>query len=152
MRTNPLQGSATFVHADREYLLVLDNRVWLEAEGVLGYSILDAVEELRAALEAGRNPRLKTMCAIVYGGLKQHQPDVTENDVVEMFFSGNPDFKEAVLAAMQGAQLPDADVDVSAPGNVVSPPKPVGTGSASSRAGAKPASNPKVSGGKRRAR
>ncbi|MDE8651872.1 hypothetical protein [Novosphingobium album (ex Liu et al. 2023)] len=152
MRGNPLQGSASFTHAGRDFQLVLDNRVWLEAEGVLGYSILDAVEELRAALEAGRNPRLKTMCAIVYGGLKQHQPDVTEDDVVEMFFSGNPDFKAAVLTAMQGAQLPEIEDEAPQAGNAQRPETPAGTGSASSRAGARAASTRKASGGKRRDR
>ncbi|MBB4857199.1 hypothetical protein HNO88_000506 [Novosphingobium chloroacetimidivorans] len=155
---NPLLGTATFLYpADggQEYRLTLNNRVWIEAEDVLGYSILDAVEELRLALKTGRNPRLKVMCAIVYGGLRQHHADVTETDVVDMFMSGEPDFKEAVLKAMRGAQLPDTPDDAS--GNGAAPQgaptsSSVGTGSGSSSPGVKPATPRKASGKKLRVR
>ena len=152
-RGNALEGSAEFTYEDKAYRLVLNNRVWIEAEEVLGYSILDAVEELRAALETGRNPRLKTMCAIVYGGLKQSHADLMEQDVVDMFFSGNPEFKQAVLQAMQGAQLPKASGDSSAEGNAEAPaPTPDGVGNESFSPGAKPGSRRKASGKKPRAR
>ncbi len=155
---NPLLGTATFVYpaeGGREYRLTLNNRVWIEAEDVLGYSILDAVEELRAALETGRNPRLKVMCAIVYGGLRQHHDDVTQDDVIDMFMSGEADFKNAVLKAMRGAQLPDTPDDTS--GNGAAPrgagnSSLAGTGSASSSPGAKQATPRKNSGKKPRAR
>ncbi|MBT0667077.1 hypothetical protein HT136_01680 [Novosphingobium profundi] len=163
VRNNPLLGTATFVFPSdpaaegrQEFHLVLNNRVWIEAEAVLGYSILDAVEELRAALESGRNPRLKTMCAIVYGGLKQNHPDVTEDMIVDMFLSGDPAFKAGVLQAMRGAQLPDIpDEEDVQQGNVQAPrggKSKVGTGSGSSNRTGKPAAARKSSGKKPRAR
>jgi hypothetical protein len=154
-RGNPLRGEAYFTWEGREYLLVLNNRTWIEAEEVLGgVSILDVVDELRAALEAGRNPRMKHMCAVVFGGLIQHQPEVTENLVIDMFMSGDRQFRDAVLQAMQGAQLPDdGEPDTSAVGNApANGTTRVGTGRQSSRAGARPGSNPAASGTKHRAR
>jgi hypothetical protein len=158
---NPLLGTATFLYPTaneeveaREYRLTLNNRIWIEAEDVLGYSILDAVEELRAALEANRNPRLKIMCAIVYGGLRQHHPDITETDVVDMFMSGESQFRDAVLKAMRGAQLPDLPEDTA--GNVPAPAAAqtkraaAGIGSGSSAPGAKRATPRKASGKKPR--
>ncbi len=147
---NALEGTARFSYGGQTYHLVLSNRVWIDAESVLGYSILDAVEELRAALQTGRNPRLKTMCAIVYGGLCRQHPDISEDDVVDMFLSGDKGFRDAVLEAMQGAQLPDAPTGAvasavgKAPGakaatGKTGARKSAGTGKKSSRNGAKPA-------------
>lgn len=129
---NALEGTARFTFAGCDYLLVLDNRVWIEAEDVLGYSVLDAVEELRAALNQGRNPRLKTMCAIVYGGLKANHPDITEDAVLEMFFSEDQAFRAAVMEAMRGAQMPSSAPiggDAGGQGGKARTAKAAGTGS-----------------------
>ncbi len=74
---------------------------------MLGFSVLDAVEQMRAALQAGRNPMLKTIVALVYGGLKENHPDIAENTVIDMFMSEDPTVREAVMKAMRGAQTPD---------------------------------------------
>lgn len=150
MRGNPLQGSAEFIFDKKPYRLVLDNRVWLEAEEILGYSIIDVVEEIRAALDAGKNPKLKHIAAVVYGGLKQNHPEITEALVIDMFFSGDPNFRKAVMTAMRGAQVPNLPPDTEAVGNVqkAQPTKArkAGIGKRSSKAGAKRGSKAKTSG------
>ena len=152
MAGNPLLGEASFRYGGESYRLVLNNRVWIEAEEILGCSILDVVEDLRAALEAGRNPRLKHMMAIVYGGLIQHHPEVTQDQVLDMFMSGDVGFRQAVIEAMRGAQLPDIpDEDAGDEGNVPAPAskKRAGAGNGSSKHGATPGSGRKTSGRKR---
>lgn len=141
-RGNSLRGEAqfTFEWPDdhkrnpglvRDYHLVLDNQAWVEAEEVLGgVSILDVVDDLRAALEAGRNPRLKHMAALVYGGLAPRHPEITEADVIDMFMSGDEGFRDAVLQAIQGAQPPNApDTVKSAAGKARKTRSKGGTGS-----------------------
>lgn len=138
--SNPLTGSARFTYDGQNYLLVINNGVWIEAEDVLGYSILDAVDELRIALETGRNPKLKIMVAILYGGLVQNHPGISENLVVDMMMSGDPEVRDALLKAMQGAQPPSLADDAAEAGNGQHQPeraKPAGTGKRSSKAGAK---------------
>lgn len=104
---NPLEGMASFVFGGQEWHLKLDNRAFYHAEDVLGFSVLDAVEQMRAALAAGKNPMLKTIVALVYGGLKLNHPQVDEDTVISMFMSEDPAVREAVLKAMRGAQMPD---------------------------------------------
>lgn len=104
---SPLEGTATFIFEGHEYHLKLGNRAFYHAEDVLGFSVLDAVEEMRAALDLGRNPRLKTIVALVYGGLKDNHPHITEDMVVEMFMSEDPSVRDAVTKALRGAQMPD---------------------------------------------
>lgn len=114
--SHPLNGVAEFAFRGVNYLLKLDNRAFYYAEDVLGFSVLDAVEQMRAALQAGRNPMLKTIVALVYGGLKENHPDIAENTVIDMFMSEDPTVREAVMKAMRGAQTPD----------IAPPPSPKG--------------------------
>lgn len=150
MRGNPLQGSAEFTFDDKTYRLVLNNQVWIEAEEILGYSIIDVVEEIKAALHAGKNPKLKHIAAVVYGGLIQNHPEITEATVIDMFFSGDPKFRQAVMMAMRGAQPPDLPPDVELGGNVEKSPRKraprAGTGKRSFKAGARRGSKAKTSG------
>lgn len=113
---SPLEGSATFTFEGHEYHLKLGNRAFYNAEDVLGYSVLDAVEEMKAALDTGRNPRLKTIVALVYGGLKENHPLITEDLVVEMFMSEDPSVRDAVTKALRGAQMPDSKPIGGSPG------------------------------------
>lgn len=120
---NPLEGSARFVFDGREYELVLDNRVMIEAEDVLGGSWLDAVEQYKRETAMGLKPRLKTICAIVYGGLKRNHPDITQDEVIEMMFSEEPGIVAAVNQAMRGAQSPDIAPPPVRAGNAQKPAK-----------------------------
>lgn len=142
---NMLQGSARFDYEGQNYHLILNNRVLLEAEQMLGYSILDVVEEVQQALAAGKNPLLKHMLALVYGGLIAQHPDVTEDLVLNMFVSGDTGFRNAFVEAMQGAQQPAAKAGQVGNGKP-KPTKRAGIGKASSKAGVRQGSPRRTSG------
>ena len=161
-RGNVITGEARFPYDGEEYLLTINNRTWMEAEVVLGESMLDIAPGIIAALEAGKNPLLKHIVAVVYGGLVQNHPDITEDFVIDMMMSGDPDVREGFVLAMQSAQPPEIkDDQAGEPGNGAAPagnrrqrkatPKKAGAGKASSKAGAKRATGRKTSGGKPRA-
>jgi len=103
---NILDGRATFTYEGTEYHLVLDNEVMLDAEDVLGISWLDAIEQYQRETAMGMKPRLKTICAIMYGGLKRNHPEITQKNVIDMLCSQDSDVIEAMNAAMRGAQSP----------------------------------------------
>lgn len=155
-RGNPLKGEAEFTYDGRVFHLSLNNRAWIEAEEVLGVSMLDVIDELKATLDAGRNPKIKHMVALMFGGLVQNHPDVTEDYVLDMVFSGDAGVKKGLLAAIAGTQPPDLvddEEEAGAEGNVSAPAAAKGgTGKKSSAPGAKPASTRTASGSKRRAR
>lgn len=118
---NRLEGIATFTFADQEYRLTLNNRVLMDAEDVLGYSALDAAEEARRAMEAGRNPMLRTVVAIFWGALHQNHPSVSQDEAIEMFMGEDPAAQEAFKKVLLG----------------IDPPKPVGNGKARAARGPK---------------
>jgi hypothetical protein len=155
-RGNELTGEARFTYDGEDLLLTINNRCWYEAETVLGESMLDVAPRIIAALKAGRNPLLKHIVAVVYGGLVQNHPDVDEDFCIDMMMSGDENVREGFILAMKSAQPPKIADDAAAePGNA--PARKVratkaGAGKASSKAGAKRASSRKVSGGKRPAR
>ncbi|WP_338445955.1 hypothetical protein V5F89_12470 [Pelagerythrobacter marensis] len=153
-RGNRLKGEAEFTYEGETFRLSLNNRAWIEAEEVLGISMLDVIDELKATLDAGRNPKIKHMVALMFGGLVQNHPDITEGEVIDMVFSGDAAVKKGLLAAIAGAQPPDlVDDDAGGTeGNAPAPATRAGTGKTSSAPGARPASNRKGSGTKRRAR
>lgn len=141
---NALQGTATFRYPDGdgpEYRLILNNRVLMEAETVLGYSALDAAEEAKHALAVGRNPMLRTVIALFYGALVQNHRDVSEDDAIDMFLSDNPAAKDAFKAVLLGTDAPSIQKKVEGNGKAGAKPRANrGTGSASSKAGGKRAS------------
>lgn len=104
---NILDGRASFAFEGQHYDLVLDNEVMIDAEDVLGGSWLDAIEEYQRETAMGKKPRLKTICAIVYGGLKRNHPEITQKHVIDMICSEDPQVMLAINQAMRGAQSPD---------------------------------------------
>lgn len=120
---NILDGRASFAFDGRDYELVLDNGVMIDAEDVLGRSWLDAIEEYQRETAMGQKPRLKTICAIVYGGLKRNHPDITQKQVIDMICSEDPEVTAAINRAMRGAQSPDVPPPGPA-GNVLAAAKP----------------------------
>jgi hypothetical protein len=149
-RANRLQGEAHFTYEGRAFKLTINNRSLLEAEEVLGESMLDFGNEILLALQAGRNPRMKHICAIVFGGLVINHADITEDEVIDMVMSGDENVRQGIFNAMRGVQAPAAD---SGPvGNDSQRAKSAGTGKPSSKGGAKPASTPRRSGSKPRSR
>lgn len=150
---NRLEGTASFTFEEAEYHLIMNNRVLLEAEDVLGYSALDAAEQAKAALDAGRNPMLRTVIALFYGALVQNHPALAQDDAIDMFMGDDPAPQEAFKQLLMGTQ-PPAAVGGSAGGNGPArkapakraAKKPRGTGTKSSGSTAKRASRAKTSG------
>ena len=146
---NALQGTAKFRYPDedgREFRLVLNNRVLLEAETVLGYSALDAAEEAKQAMAVGRNPMLRTVVALFFGALVQNHRDVSEDDAIDMFLSDNPAAKDAFKEVLLGTDAPAIPPKHAGNGPAKSKARAKrGTGSASTKAGAKRASARKSS-------
>ncbi|MFC3097379.1 hypothetical protein [Alteraurantiacibacter palmitatis] len=151
-RANRLQGEAQFTYEGRAYKISINNRALFEAESVLGESMLDFGNAILEALQAGRNPMMKHVCAIVYGGLVINHPEITEDDVIDMVMSGDNNVRRAIYAAMQGVQTPASAPAEAGNAPATATPKASGTGKRSTKAGAKPASNRPASGGKRRSR
>lgn len=105
-----LDGAASFRFPDadgKEYRLVLNNRVLMEAEDVLGYSALDAAEEAKAALAIGRNPMLRTVVALFYGALIQNHREVTQDEAIDMFLDSGGVASEAFKSILKGTDVPD---------------------------------------------
>lgn len=120
---NILDGRASFEFDGQRYDLVLDNEVMIDAEDVLGGSWLDAIEEYQRETAMGKKPRLKTICAIVYGGLKRNHPEITQKHVINMICSEDPQVMLAINQAMRGAQSPDLAPPKAPEGNAPKAPK-----------------------------
>ena len=140
---NRLEGTATFDYEGQAYRLTLNNRVLLNAEDVLGYSALDAAEEAKQAMAAGRNPMLRTVVAIFYGALVQNHPGVSQDDAINMFMGDDPGPQKAFKEVLLGTEPPKV-------GNGLPPAaevrKPGGTGKKSTKPTARRASRAKTSG------
>lgn len=148
-------GEAEFVYQDEIYRITLDNMALLEAEGVLNQSMMDFLPQLQAAITTGGNPQIRHLAAIVYGGLKNNHPEISQKDVIDMAMSKDPALLEAMVEAMEAIDVP-AD-DSGEPGNA--PPAGnrqqrraarAGAGTRSTGSGRKQASSRRASGVKPR--
>ena len=113
---NRLEGTASFEYGGQQYDLTLNNRVLMHAEDVLGYSALDAAEEAKAAIAAGRNPMMRTIVALFYGALVQNHREVSEDMAFDMFFDDGLAASAAFALILESVEPPDAKV-----GNVPAP-------------------------------
>lgn len=142
-------GEAGFQYEGENFRITLDNMALLEAESVLGESMLDFIPQIAATIEAGGNPQMRHMAAIFYGGLKQNHPDITQKQVVDMVMSRDQGLLGALSKAMAGVEVPDdPEGNVSAPAaqSRGRKKKKAGTGTGSSKRGAKRVSRQKTSG------
>jgi hypothetical protein len=144
---NAFEGTAEFEFSGKPYRLTLNNRVLMEAEDVLGYSALDAAEEAKAALAAGRNPMLRTVIALFYGALVQNHREVTQDQAIDMFMSDDPAAQDAFKAVLRGTEPPAsvASKAGNAPAAATTPKTKRGAGKGSSRSGGARASRRKSS-------
>ncbi len=148
-------GEAEFVYDDELYRITLNNMALLEAEGVLGESMMDFLPQLQAAIATGGNPQIRHLAAIVYGGLKINHPKISQEDVVGMAMSKDPALLEAMIEAMEAIEVPEDDS--GEPGNAPTAGNRqqrraarAGAGTRSTGSGRKQASSRKASGGKPR--
>ena len=153
-------GEAEFLFEGSAYRLTIDNMALLEAEKVLGQSMMDWAPQLLAAFESGANPLMSHLSALVCGGLRVNHPEFTQKMVnIAMGFHGpeaRESLTEAVFDALDGLDI--ADLQDGEMGNAPAPApnrqqrraKKAGTGTKSTGSGAKRANKPKPSGGKPR--
>ncbi len=143
-------GEARFTCDGEDYHLTLNNMALLEAEAVLDQSMLDFVPAIAETLQAGRNPQMRHMAALIFGGLKLNHPDITQQRVLDMVMARDQALINALGEAMAGIDIPD-DPDAEL-GNVPAPAKPnrrarrAGTGTGSTKPGARQGSSRKRSG------
>lgn len=106
-------GEAEFEFEGQSYKLTFDNVALLEAEGALGESMLDWLPQLYETIKAGRNPMMKHLAALVYGGLKQNHDTISQRDTVKMVMAEDPGLRDAIKRALAAIEIPvDALADV----------------------------------------
>lgn len=140
-------GEAEFVYAGERFRITLNNMALLEAEGVLGESMMDFLPQLQAAIVGGGNPQIRHLAAIVFGGLKINHPKIRQEDVVDMAMSKDPALLKALIEAMEAIEVPDDTT--GEPGNGAAAGSRqhrraarAGAGTRSTGSGRKRASNP----------
>ncbi|MBH9537527.1 hypothetical protein [Novosphingopyxis sp. YJ-S2-01] len=141
---NAYEGTSSFEYGGETYRMTLNNRILIDMEDVLGYSSLDAIEETKQAIAQGMNPKLKVMIAILYASLVRNHPGITEDFVIDMAMSGDPEVKKGISAAMKATDIPVGNAKAAA-----ETPEPEsksgGAGKASTKPGAKRGSRTKSS-------
>ncbi|WP_370189246.1 hypothetical protein [Qipengyuania sp.] len=148
-------GEADFVYGGELYRLTLDNMALLEAEGVLGESMMDFLPQLQGAITSGGNPQIRHLAAIMYGGLKNNHPKIEQRDVVDMAMSKDPALLKAMVEAMEAIEVPEDDTGEPGNGEPAGNRQQrraarAGAGTRSTGSGRKQASSRKPSGGKPR--
>lgn len=106
---NPAEwfGEADFEFGGEDYRITFDNMAILEAEGVLGVSMLEWLPRLYETVKAGGNPMIRDLAALVYGGLKQNHPNITQREVVSMAMSKDEGLREAIKQALAAIEIPE---------------------------------------------
>lgn len=76
-------GTVEFDWQGQSYTLVFNHRAlkFYEREGD---SIADAIEHLEALANGVSRPRLSVLASLIAAGLRQHHPDLTEDDALPM--------------------------------------------------------------------
>ncbi|MBD2842708.1 hypothetical protein [Erythrobacter rubeus] len=100
-------GEASFTYGGETLTITFENMALLEAEGVIGESIADWLPELHATIKAGRNPQLRHISALIYGGLKINHPGISQKDVVAMAMSKDAGMIDAVKRALVSIEIPE---------------------------------------------
>lgn len=140
-----LKGESGFDVDGESYRIILDATGWLAAEQTAGLSLMTLLARIHTALEAGGEPLIGDLAAILHGGLGRDHGDLTFENAVNLLMSDYPLVTAALNDAIV-ASLPQAEA-----GNVPAPAAGSGTGKRSSRSGAGRGKASKPSGRQRRA-
>lgn len=133
---NHLKGEAPLKLSDgREFVFLLDFDALVEAESAYGKPL----PRLMADASQGYVGAVR---ALLLGGLRRHHPDFTTDEATAIILT---DFDAVATGMMAAVEAAFPKSEGREPGNAGR------TGMTSGRAGAKRASTPKPSGGKRRA-
>lgn len=93
-----LKGEASYRFGDRTYTLRFDFNALCEIEDADGRPIAEVFAEL-----SGGKTKLKTIRAVVFGGLKSAQPDATPELAGQMLLEDGAGVMEAMRRALAGA-------------------------------------------------
>ncbi|MGK2908744.1 MAG: hypothetical protein ACSLE1_02945 [Sphingobium sp.] len=101
------RGESSFITKDGVKLfLVMDLYAFAEAEDVTGFAPQALMEAVTPKIDPKTKevipPRLKALGGLLYGALKEHQPDITHADAIRLFGEGEV-VGEAIAKALQGA-------------------------------------------------
>lgn len=108
-------GEGRFSYQGDEYIITLNNMALIEAEGVLGESMLTFIPLVHEQIENGQNPQVRHMAAIIFGGLKVNHKYITQEVVVDMVMARDAGMMKALMTAMQGLDIPDEGGNAAAP-------------------------------------
>lgn len=152
-RATFLKAEADFTLDGVTYRLVLDNLAWLAIEEILDTSLLDFMGRLKATIEAGKNPRIGDLAAVLTAALDRHHPEIDLDQAADMMLTGDVRLKAALITVINGSLPGSADKadGEDALGNGQSPAptgvaKIDGIGKPSSPTGAAPGSRSRPSG------
>lgn len=95
---NAAQGEAMLVSDGKELTLRYDFDALCAVEDAADKAIGDVLIELSQG-----SPRLTTVRALIYGGLREHHPEVTLKEAGELFLSDGPAVSEAMNKALSAA-------------------------------------------------
>lgn len=104
-------GEGRFFVGDDEYVITLNNMALLQAESKLGESMLDFLPLLMTQLQHKRNPQVRHITALIYGGLKVNHPFIDEEFVVDLCVAKHEGLLEALVEAMSGIEVPNDPTD-----------------------------------------
>lgn len=108
-------GEGRFSYQGDEYVITLNNMALIEAEGVLGESMLTFIPLVHEQIENGVNPQVRHMAAIIFGGLKVNHKFITQEIVVDMVMARDAGMMKALMTAMQGLDIPEETGNAAAP-------------------------------------
>jgi hypothetical protein len=100
-------GEAEFEFGGERFRLTFDNMALIEAEGALRESMLDWLPQLHLAIKAGQNPQMRHLAALVYGGLRNNHPEITQKQVVNMVVAQDSSLRDAIKRALVAIELPE---------------------------------------------
>jgi hypothetical protein len=130
---NRIYGESRLPLDDRELTLRFDFGALVEAEEAAGVGTEEMMKEL-----SGGGARLKTARAMLYGALRYHHPELTLEDAGDLLMGDGEGVSRAMGEAMQ--EMADRRSPNPPKGAAAGARKPpLGTGTPSSRHGAKAA-------------
>lgn len=97
-----LRGESTVTAGDRTLRLVMTNQAWMNVEDVLDESYLDVLEYLGRCIAEGRNPKMRTLRALLWAACGEHHPDVSLDDAATLLMA-HPTIYGGLGEAMRGS-------------------------------------------------
>lgn len=85
---NHIKGESTFKIQDKEYTLCFDNEALIQLEDILDQGIVGVCLEMQRWGKEPERIRLKWIRAMLWAGLRQHQPKITLEEAGDIMDAG----------------------------------------------------------------